>query len=271
VVEIDECHVLTPALFALSQALREPLMDLMPKDWICGLTLTETAAGHDVLISNLPEEAAGSAFGPDWMQANGVARISAEDRGAAEPIAQAAQPSVTLGDMAVAFPAGAFLQATVDAEAALQRAVLDFTGGAARVADLFCGLGTFGSVLAANSRVTAVDASGPSVSALAAAAGAQSLPIKTLHRDLFRRPLSPKELSAFDAVVLDPPRAGARLQCEMAAKAELGRLAYVSCNPATFARDAEILVAGGFTLKEVRPVAQFRWSTHVELAARFER
>lgn len=271
VVDIAECPVLTATLFALAQALREPLGAAMPSDWICGLTLTQTGAGADVLISNLTRDGALPAFSEEWMADNGVARISVEGGGRAEPLLQRAVPQVSFGGVPVELPPGAFLQATEDGETALVRAVMDYTQGSRRVADLFCGLGTFALPLAERSNVFAADAAHAPVLALKAAAGRSGRSLETAHRDLFRRPLSVKELAAFDAVVLDPPRAGAKAQCELLTRAKIPRIAYVSCNPSTFARDAATLHEGGFRLVEVRPVGQFRWSTHVELAASFER
>lgn len=271
VVDIAECPVLTPTLFKLAQALREPLGAAMPPDWICGLTLTETEAGADVLLSNLTGDAALSAFEEEWMAAHGVARISAEASGRAEPLLQRAIPRVSFGGISVELPPGAFLQATEDGELALLRAVMEYAKDARRVADLFCGLGTFALPLSEQSSVFAADAARAPVLALKAAAGSSGRHVEAAHRDLFRRPLSEKELSGFEIVVLDPPRAGAKTQCELLSKAKTPSVAYVSCNPSTFARDATILCKGGFRLMEVRPVGQFRWSTHVELSALFSR
>jgi 23S rRNA (uracil1939-C5)-methyltransferase len=172
--------------------------------------------------------------------------------------------SVALSGTPVGFPHGAFLQATEDGEAELVACVLEATAGASAVADLFSGLGTF--ALAARARYAA-EASRDASAALKRAAPAMNVE----HRDLYRRPLDAKELRAFDAVVLDPPRAGAAEQVAALASATVARIAYVSCNPATFARDARTLIDGGYILEWVEPVGQFRWSTHVELAACFSR
>jgi 23S rRNA (uracil1939-C5)-methyltransferase len=175
-----------------------------------------------------------------------------------------------LGGVAVTLPPGAFLQATADGEAALVAAVREGIAGAGRVADLFCGVGTFALPLSKSARVLAADASGPAVTALARAAKATGRRIETLHRDLFRRPLDRTELRGFDALVLDPPRSGAAAQTAEIAAARVPLVMAVSCNPATFARDAERMVAAGYRLTTLWPVAQFRWSTHVELVGRFE-
>ena len=163
-----------------------------------------------------------------------------------------------------AFPPGGFLQATEDGEAALVACVREAVEGGRAAADLFAGLGTFALVLRA---AYAAEASRDAAASLKRAAP----PIAVEHRDLYRRPLDSAELARFDAVVLDPPRAGAAEQVRALAGSTVARIAYVSCNPATFARDAKTLTDGGYALKWVRPVGQFRWSTHVELAACFGR
>jgi 23S rRNA (uracil1939-C5)-methyltransferase len=143
--------------------------------------------------------------------------------------------------------------------------------GAGHVADLFSGLGTFALPLSAHARVMAADAAGAAIQALQQAAHRHQRPVTARHRDLFRAPLEAKELDQFDAVVVDPPRAGAKAQAEMIARSAVQRVAMVSCNPNSFARDARILIDGGFKLRRIWPVGQFRWSIHVELAASFER
>jgi 23S rRNA (uracil1939-C5)-methyltransferase len=176
---------------------------------------------------------------------------------------------VTLGGVAVPLPHGAFLQATADGEAALVAAIREAVGPARTVADLFAGLGTF--ALSLEGRVLAAEGSRDSALALKAAANRAQKQIFVDHRDLFRRPLDAKELGRFESIVLDPPRAGAKEQVELLARSEVPRVAYVSCNPSTFARDAKTLIEGGYTLDWTKPVGQFRWSTHVELAAAFLR
>jgi 23S rRNA (uracil1939-C5)-methyltransferase len=151
----------------------------------------------------------------------------------------------------------------------LVEAVKAATAGATRIADLFAGLGTF--ALSLEGQLTAAEASRDAVLALKPAIGRAGRQCAVEHRDLYRRPFDRKELAAFDAVVLDPPRAGAQEQVRELATSSVPGIAYVSCNPATFARDAEILVEGGYRLLWARPVGQFRWSTHVELAAAFKR
>jgi len=192
-------------------------------------------------------------------------RLTWED----EPIFAATSPLVRLGNAAVTPPPGAFLQATAHGEAALLSAVEEVTDGASRIADLFAGCGTFALPLARRAAVHAVEGEASLLAALdAGARHARGLkPVTTEMRDLFRRPMMVSELSAYDAVVIDPPRAGAEAQTRALAEARVPRIAAVSCNPVTFARDAAILTRAGYRLNWVQPVDQFRWSTHVELAA----
>ena len=177
--------------------------------------------------------------------------------------------TVTLGGVPVPFPAGGFLQATRDGEAALVAAVREAVEQPAATADLFAGLGTF--ALALPGKVYAAEGARDALLALKAAAARAGRPVFTEHRDLYRRPLTVAELDRFEAVVLDPPRAGARDQVAALASAKPRVVAYVSCNPNSFAADVKTLCEGGWRIDWVQPVGQFRWSTHVELVARFTR
>jgi 23S rRNA (uracil1939-C5)-methyltransferase len=197
---------------------------------------------------------------------HGLARITWNG----ETVVTATPPALTLGRARVVPPAGGFLQATAEGEAALVAAVRAAVGPARRVADLFAGLGTFALPLAETAAVHAVEAEAPMLAALDR--GWRDTPglrrIDSERRDLYRRPLDAAELKGFDAVVLDPPRAGAEAQVTELAGAKVPVIAYASCNPATFARDARILVAAGYRLDWIEVIDQFRWSPHVELAAR---
>jgi 23S rRNA (uracil1939-C5)-methyltransferase len=177
--------------------------------------------------------------------------------------------TVTLSGVPVAFPSGAFLQATRDGQEALTGAASDWLTGAARVADLFSGLGTFAFAL--DAPVVAAEAAREAHLACRQAAARAKRPIEAVHRDLFRNPMRGDELRGFDGVVVDPPRAGAREQVAQIASSGVARVVYISCNPSSWARDAATLVAAGYRLVELRPVGQFRWSTHVELASLFVR
>jgi 23S rRNA (uracil1939-C5)-methyltransferase len=190
-----------------------------------------------------------------------------------ELIAQRATPTATFGRARVALPPGSFLQATVAGEDHLTRLATQHAGAAKSVADLFCGLGPFALRLAEKGRVTAVDGDEEAVAALRQAANNTPglKPIQAETRDLFRRPLVAQELKRFDAVVFDPPRQGAEAQARELAKSAVPVVVAVSCNAATFARDARILADGGYRLTAVTPVDQFRHSPHVEIVARLQR
>jgi 23S rRNA (uracil1939-C5)-methyltransferase len=264
VVDLRECHVLRPELFALVEPLRALLGGMAGRAGEVQLTLADQ--GADVMLrgftaNGLEAVEALTSFGVE----HGLARLSLDEGYGAEPRYAPEAVTVTLGGRAVPLPVGAFLQATADGEAVLVEAVLEAVGEAARPLDLFAGLGTF--ALALPGLVSAAEASREAVMALKRAGPA----IDAQHRDLYRRPFDPAELAAHDAVALDPPRAGAEEQARALAASTVPRIAYVSCNPATFARDAKILAGGGYRLLWARPVGQFRWSTHVELAAAFAR
>jgi 23S rRNA (uracil1939-C5)-methyltransferase len=191
---------------------------------------------------------------------------------AATPAAVRRPPRVVLSGVPVDLPYDAFLQASVEAEAALTADVLAGVDAAARVADLYAGIGTFTFALAERAAVHAVEGARPAAAALAAAASRAGLGrVTSERRDLETRPLRAEELAGFDAVVFDPPRAGARAQSMALAAARVPRVVAVSCNPASFARDARLLVDGGYRLARVQPIDQFVWSPHVELVACFER
>jgi 23S rRNA (uracil1939-C5)-methyltransferase len=200
----------------------------------------------------------------EFAATHGLARLSVDEGLGPSTRWCPVPPTITLGGVAVALPDGAFLQATADGEAALVAAVRDAIGNARSIFDLFAGLGTF--ALSLGGQVKAVEGSRDAALALIT-----TRRVAVEHRDLFRRPLSVAELEDAAAVVLDPPRAGAREQVAELAKSNVPSIAYVSCNPATFARDARTLIDGGYRLDRITPVGQFRWSTHVELAAAFSR
>jgi 23S rRNA (uracil1939-C5)-methyltransferase len=264
--DMHECHVLRPELFALIAPLRELLGGLMRDKAAATVKLALADQGVDVLIEGASADSlAATEALTAFAERYGLARLSLDDGFGPQTRWEPVPVTVTLGGTAVALPHDAFLQATADGEAALVRAVQDGVAGAATVADLFAGLGTF--ALALSGKVYAAEASRDAVLALKAAKPG----LVADHRDLYRRPLSTAELNRFEAVVLDPPRAGAEAQVRELAASTVPRVAYVSCNPASFARDAKLLVMGGFLLERVSPVGQFRWSTHVELAARFRR
>jgi len=200
-----------------------------------------------------------------FCERHGLARLSVDHGLGPEVLYEPVPATVTLSGTPVTLPVRGFLQATEDGESALVDAVKEAVRDTTAIADLFAGIGTF--ALALPGKVYAAEASRDAVLSLKRAAPALAVE----HRDLYRRPLEIGELNRFDAVVLDPPRAGAEQQCIALAASTVKRIGFVSCNPATFARDAKLLVDGGYSLAWVRPVGQFRWSTHVELAAAFSR
>ncbi|MEQ1510746.1 MAG: class I SAM-dependent RNA methyltransferase [Sphingopyxis sp.] len=269
-VDLKSCPVLCPEIARLLAPLRALLRILMkPRSTMASLQLTLVDQGVDIVITGV--EALGLEAHDaiiDFCQ-QGIARLAfdygdgPEDRWVPEPA------TITMSGVPVAFPYGGFLQATADGEAQLIAAVREALGGPALVADLFCGIGTFALALSQHAKVHAYEAARASIIAMQQASNRALRAIVAEHRDLYRRPLTTAELLPFDAVVLDPPRAGAEAQVRELAASAVPVIAYVSCNPASFARDAAILVAGGYTLDWVKPIGQFRWSTHMELAARF--
>lgn len=272
IVDVTECHVLRPELFALIAPLRALLKAALPEGQGAGVTLTLADTGVDLLLANVAADRLDRIERlTDFAAAHDLARLAVEGPAGVETLVEARPPLLTMGGVGVVLPPAPFLQATAEGEAALVAAVTDVVGDAAKVADLFCGLGTFALPLSRTARVTAADAAGPALAALQAAARAAGRPVSVQHRDLFRRALTPDELNGFDAVVFDPPRAGAQSQSAALAASNVPIVVAVSCNPSTFARDAERLTAEGYALQRLWPVAQFRWSTHVELVAAFVR
>ena len=270
VVGIDRCPVLAPGLNGAIEtawdiaevltAMRKPL----------DIQTTATADGIDVDIRGSGPLTAG--------HTGELARLAERRRLSrltrhGEVVVQRAAPTLQIGRARLVLPPGGFLQATAAGEAALAQLVTEYCEGARSVADLFCGIGPFALRLAERARITAIDNDADAVAALQrAAAATQGLkPIEAMARELFRNPLSSIELKRFDAVVFDPPRQGAQAQARELAASSVPMVVAVSCNPATFARDARILVDGGYRLVRVTPVDQFLYSAHVEVAARFQR
>lgn len=272
IIDLMQCDVMAPELFKLIRHLREFLNPLIERRRDVQIKLALVDQGIDVLIENwiardLSHHEALSAF----AEKHELARLSLDEGYGPVSFWEPEPVTVTLGGVAVAYPPYGFLQATVDGEAALVKAVGDIIGEAKLVADLFAGLGTFALALADGRKVYAAEADREPITALQVSAGRAGKKIFTEHRDLFRRPLTAEELNKFEAVILDPPRAGAQSQIASLAASNVPVIAYVSCNPASFARDAKELVAEGYRLQRIWPVGQFRWSTHIEMVGEFVR
>jgi 23S rRNA (uracil1939-C5)-methyltransferase len=269
VIDMHQCEILTPGLFALVGELRKRLEAIFNIGEAAELHVTQTGTGFDAafrwqrnLVPGLVAQLAKALEGAN------IARLTLNG----ETVFETAIPAIALDGIAVRLPPNTFLQSTAEGERALQERVLKITGKAKSVADLFSGVGTFALPLARKAKVHAVEQDAPALAALAAAAKTTGLkPVTTEKRDLFKVPLTPVELNAHDAVVLDPPRAGAESQVRTLAKSKVPVIAYVSCDAATFARDAVILIAGGYKIGPVTPIDQFLWSSHIELVAGFSR
>ncbi len=269
-IPVPDCQLLTPALVALFPQLEQLTVNAASRKAEIALTVTDSVAGADIHIgTELP-------LTPDlriklasFVQGKPIARLTWMD----EPVVTMHPPHQTFGAADVTPPPGAFLQATADGEAALLKAVQNAVGSASRITDLFAGCGTFTMPLAERAEVHAVEGEDAMLAALDRGwRNAQGLKqVTTETRDLFRRPLEPDEFRHVEAVVIDPPRAGAEAQIKPLGQSDVPRIAMVSCNPVTFARDAATLVHAGFALDWVQVVDQFRWSTHVEVAAQFTR
>ncbi|GAB5347431.1 class I SAM-dependent RNA methyltransferase [Alteriqipengyuania sp. 357] len=271
IVDMAECHILAPELFALVSPLRV-LLAQWPGKLAADIQLTRIDRGVAVEIKGISaENLAQTEALLEFARDHALARLSIDEGFGPEPVWEPQPATITLGGVPVGFPHGAFLQATDDGEAALLAAARDWCGEARTIADLFSGLGTFAFALAGPAKVLAAEADRAAHLACQAAARQSGRPLHALHRDLFRDPLTADELSRFDCILLDPPRAGARSQIDRIAESTASRVVYISCNPQSWSRDAKRLADAGFRLAELRPVGQFRWSTHVELASLFLR
>ena len=270
IISIDRCPVLTHSLDGAISAAWKVAEALAPLKKPLDIQVTATDTGIDMDVR-------GSGALPTARMTE-LARIASVERLArltrhGELIAQRTPPTVMMGRARVTLPPGSFLQATVAGEEILAKLVEEIVGSAKTIADLFCGAGPFALRLAERARIAAFDLDAASIAALKQAANNTSgqKPIAAEARDLFRRPLVPQELKSFAAVVFDPPRQGAEAQARELAKSRVPLVVAVSCNVATFVRDVRILVDGGYRLKSVTPVDQFRHSPHVEIVARLER
>ncbi len=265
-VALDACPVLVkefinaPAMAATFGPVLGP----------CDVAMTMADQGVDVSIK--AERSAGMKRLPhlqELFHRHKLSRLNVNG----DTVFAAGTPTVTIGKARVPLPVDSFLQATQQGEEMLAGLVATALFKSKYVCDLFCGIGPFALRLAETLRVHAVDIDAKAITCLTAAVNATPglKPITLETRDLFRNPLVHQELNEFDAVVLDPPRAGAEAQCRNLAKSKVKRIAYVSCDVQSFARDAKILVAAGFKLKGVTPVDQFKWTAHIECVGDFQR
>lgn len=269
IADMEMCPVLHPDLLKIVPRLRGALAEELPDRGSSEIMLTLTDTGIDAFFG-IPglkldrDQRTRFAILADRLR---IVRMTING----EMILQSAPPAMTWGPASVDIPAGVFLQATREAEATMLTHISEDLAKSRKIADLFSGCGAFTLPLAKTHAVSAYDSETDAITALGNALRAtQGLkPTMAERRDLFRRPLLKHELDAFDGVVIDPPRAGARSQVEQLATSKVQRIASVSCNPATFARDARILIDGGYQLKVVRPIDQFLWTPHIELTALF--
>lgn len=272
IIDLHQCDVMAPQLFSLLDPLRKFLEPRLNRARQVQIKMAVVDQGIDMLIENwIANDLDTHEALADFAKIHGLARISLDEGYGATPFWEPEPVSVTLGGVPVGYQPYGFLQATCDGEAALVQAVDIIIGEANLVADLFAGLGTFALSLGRNRKFYAAEADLEPIVALKSAASLAQRSLFTEHRDLFRRPLSAEELNRFEAVILDPPRAGAKEQVDQLAASTVSKIAYVSCNPSSFARDARQLVEGGYTLQRIWPVGQFRWSSHIEMVGEFTR
>lgn len=275
IVPLDDCLLLTPAMRAAIEPLRHLAQVALLNKQQADFHVTESLTGLDVLVmveTDLPLSRRPQVIAA--ARAADLARLSWQHgKRQAEPIVMARVPQIRFAGILVDLPIGSFLQPSAAGEAALTAAVTAYVGKAKRIADLYAGCGTFSFPLSKIGRVLAADAAKPAIAALVAAVNRAQLSgrVEGIARDLDQSPLPPTDLKPFDVVVFDPPRAGAEMQARMLAKSKVAKVVAVSCNPASFARDARILLDAGFALEKTTIVDQFVWSPHVELVALFRR
>ena len=269
VVDVGTCVVARPKINTAIAALRLAIKAILRDGTSADAVVNETDTGLDVLIRPHRKFELTLAIRETLIalaESADIARVSWGDRATAEPVIVRRTPQLILGDVTIEPPPGAFLQATKRAELVMRAGVTAWLGEAARTADLFAGIGALS--LGKPGKLSLFEYDRPSVAAVDAAArklGGNRVTVQL--RDLFRRPLSTKELDAFDAIVLDPPRAGAAAQCAELAASKVKRVVYGSCDPGSFARDVRTLQDGGYRLEKLMPIDQFLWSAHVELIA----
>ncbi len=266
-VDLTVCPVMLPVIESALPALRAIAAVVATDSDTIRLAVTATSVGLDLVLSGVTGRLTVGQQGAvaQIAAANGIDRVTSNG----DIVMQQRRPRITIGGVDILLPPGAFIQATAEAEAAISAILFDATRKAKRIADLFCGLGTFTFGLARRARVLALDTEATAIAVLAEAAkatpGVKS--VETRVRDLLREPLSRLELADFGAVVFDPPRAGAKNQAETLARSKVPVVCAISCNPATLARDCRILVDAGYAIERIVPIDQFVWSPHIEAVA----
>lgn len=273
IVDVGQCVIARPPLVALLEPLRDVLVRVLPEGAAADAVVNETDTGLDVLLrphKRLDLSVDRRQALAELAERADLARLSWGDRVRGEPVVARRLPMLILGEARVEVPPGSFLQATRRGEQAMRGAVTAWAGETTRLADLFAGVGALS--LGRSGRISLFESDKPSVAAVDAAArrlGGQRVTATT--RDLFRNPLMANEFAVFDAVLLDPPRAGALAQAGELASSKVPRIVYASCDPGSFARDARVLQDGGYRLEKLMPIDQFLWSAHLELIALFTR
>jgi 23S rRNA (uracil1939-C5)-methyltransferase len=271
IVPISDCAIITPGLLALLPKLG-PIAAITapPKDALT-ITATETITGFDIALTGVARgfPADSRVRAVQLAGELGLARLSING----EVVMERTAPTLRAGNALLTPPPGGFLQACAESEASMLALVKEAVGDARKVVDLFAGAGTFSLPLASTATVHAAESDEPALAALdRAARRAQGLkPVTTEKRDLFRRPLTREDLKRFDAAVIDPPRAGAEAQTRELATSGVKRVAMVSCNPQTFARDLKLMLDANYKVVRITPIDQFLWSPHVEIVAQLRK
>ncbi len=273
IFDVGECPLITPTLKALIQPMRQMLGGIMPRNSQARLTLTDCDNGPDLKITT--EQEISLKIREDiaaFANEHKLSRVSWYDKTSAiEEIICALKPTeILMGGIPVPLSSGGFLQATQEGQESLIGLTMDQLEPDTRILDLFAGCGSFSLPATQKvSSVVAVENEAGLVSSLTHAANKHMLSVKALQRDLFRQPLTPNELDEFDCIVIDPPRAGATAQVQEIALSNVEKIIFISCNPASFARDARRLLDAGYVMHDITPIDQFRWSHHVELFTTF--
>jgi 23S rRNA (uracil1939-C5)-methyltransferase len=272
IIDIEGCGVARPELVHLFPALREALNDLLGQGQEARIQMTIVANGIDILIeADFPLDLDNRYRLMDLAEEWDVASLHWDNGEFLDPVSIRREPSMNMDGVKVPFPPGGFIQASDEGQAYLIKRVKEGVAGAGKVADLFSGIGTFSLPIAKHSKVLAAEENDSALNALKAGYGQNRglQQIITRKRNLFKTPISADELSKFDAVVFDPPRAGAKTQVHEIAKSGVPTVIAVSCNINTFMRDAQILLGSGYEVATIAPVDQFLWSQHLEIFAKF--